>query len=397
MQKQPPQLPTTFSLYIHWPYCLSKCPYCDFNSHVRKHHDVQGWLKAIEREIDYYSAFTSGRHLKSIFFGGGTPSLIPPDVVEKLLVKIKSLWTNDASLEVTLEANPTSSEAKKFSDLALAGVNRFSLGLQALNDADLKFLGREHNAQEALQAIDYARKSTAKISFDLIYARPKQSLKAWEEELHQALALGTHHLSLYQLTIEPGTQFYTRHKAGILTLPNEQLAADFYELTGEITAKAGFEAYEISNYARFNRQCLHNLTYWRYEDYIGLGPGAHGRLEVKDGNIITKIALQNHKAPEIWQEQVLKKGNGLKSQIPLPPFDQAVETLMMGLRLEEGVPLRKLNCFYKIFEPGLKTMIQAGYLHPFTSSHLIKPTLQGRLCLNSVLEYLIRAAEAQSV
>lgn len=309
MGEKPSGLPATLimlSLYIHWPFCKSKCPYCDFNSHVRERIDEAAWQRALLAELGYWGERTQGRKLASLFFGGGTPSLMPPALTAALIETAQKYWTCD-NPEITLEANPTSVEAQKLKDFHAAGVTRLSLGIQALNDADLKALGRQHSATEALAALDLAASIFPRFSFDLIYARPEQTVKAWEAELRRALGFGATHMSLYQLTIEPGTQFATLHQRGDLVTPDEETGAALYELTQSLMGKAGLPAYEISNHAKPGHECRHNLTYWRYCDYVGIGPGAHGRVTL-DG---VKQATRTHRAPEEWLERVTKHGHGL--------------------------------------------------------------------------------------
>ena len=323
------------ALYIHWPFCVSKCPYCDFNSHVREQVDVAAWQAALLADMAHEAELTPGRKLSSIFFGGGTPSLMPPSLVEALITAAERHWGFTADIEITLEANPSSVEAANFHDLAKAGVNRVSLGLQSLDDQTLQFLGRAHDVHEGLAALDTAQQAFDRVSFDLIYARPGQSLADWQAELERALAFGTGHLSLYQLTIEPGTRFETLVRTGALIPADDDHCADLFELNRNIMTAAGLPAYEISNHARPGQESRHNLTYWRYEDYIGIGPGAHGRR--------LDSATERHKKPENFLSAVERNGNGLKIEQALSPQTRAMEALMMGLRLAEGVNLRALE------------------------------------------------------
>ncbi|MBW6527294.1 radical SAM family heme chaperone HemW [Sphingomonas sp. RHCKR7] len=325
---------SALALYVHWPFCVSKCPYCDFNSHVRAAVDQEAWREALLADLAHEAAMLPGRRLGSIFFGGGTPSLMPPATVAAVIQAATAAWAPLPDLEVTLEANPSSVEAARFADLAAAGVNRVSLGLQALDDAALCFLGRAHDVAEALGALDVAQRHFARVSTDLIYARPDQSLAAWEAELAQALGFGTEHLSLYQLTIEPGTRFHTEAAAGRLTIPDGDAAADLFEATRAITAAAGLPAYEVSNHARPGAESRHNLAYWRYRDYAGVGPGAHGRRQAS--------ATQRHRKPENWLGAVARNGHGLVTEEPLAPEARAREALLMGLRLGEGVDLARV-------------------------------------------------------
>jgi putative oxygen-independent coproporphyrinogen III oxidase len=326
-------VPGGFGLYIHWPFCVSKCPYCDFNSHVADTVDDAAWQRSLLAELDHYGIKTKGRRLDSVFFGGGTPSLMPPAIVAALLDKLSDYWSVPADLEVTLEANPSSIEAQKFADFRAAGVNRASVGIQSFDDAALKFLGRAHSAAEASQAITVAEQSFERVSFDLIYALPGQSRDAWASELAQALARSTGHLSLYQLTIEKGTPFYADHRRGAFALPEEDLAADLYELTGEMTSKAGLGAYEVSNYARPGQESRHNLVYWRGGDYVGIGPGAHGRLTLD----AERLRTEQVPAPAGWLQAVAQDGHATRVLEQVAPTEQAEEYLMMGLRLAEGI------------------------------------------------------------
>jgi oxygen-independent coproporphyrinogen-3 oxidase len=322
------------ALYVHWPFCVSKCPYCDFNSHVRDAVDQQLWRDALLADLAYEAARLPGRRLASIFFGGGTPSLMPPATVAAIIEAATGFWPAETGIEITLEANPSSVEAARFADLAAAGVNRVSLGLQALDDEALVFLGRAHGVDEGLAALATAQRHFGRVSFDLIYARPDQSLSAWEAELDRAIGFGTEHLSLYQLTIEPGTRFATLAAKGALTLPDEDLAADLWETTQARTAAAGLPLYEVSNHARPGAESRHNLTYWRYRDYAGVGPGAHGRRE--------GIATFRRKKPENWLAAVERNGHGAESEVALTPAERVTEALVMGLRMREGIDLARV-------------------------------------------------------
>lgn len=319
------------ALYIHWPFCLKKCPYCDFNSHVRDEVDHARWQAALLADMHAEAELAAGEPLESVFFGGGTPSLMPPSLVGALLDEAQKLWGFAPDIEITLEANPSSVEASKFADLALAGVNRTSLGLQALDDGKLQFLGRLHDTQEGLNALEVAQKAFKRVSFDLIYALPGHTPEEWEHELRRGLSFGTSHLSLYQLTIEEGTRFATMVRQGDFDPLDDDAAADLYELTQQLTAEAGLPAYEISNHARPGEESRHNLTYWRYRDYVGIGPGAHGR---RGG-----FATQRHRKPENWLAAVEARGSGNQSEIAIPIGEQASEALLMGLRLHEGIDL----------------------------------------------------------
>lgn len=322
------------ALYVHWPFCVSKCPYCDFNSHVRETVDQQAWRMALLKDMAHEARLTSGRRLSSIFFGGGTPSLMPPETVEAVLAAARDHWGFADDIEITLEANPSSVEAARFNDLARAGVNRISLGLQALDDMSLRFLGRAHDVHEGLLALEAAQSLFPRVSFDLIYARPGQSEGEWERELVQALSYGTSHLSLYQLTIEPGTRFETMVRKGEFAPADADHAATLFELTRTLTEQAGLPAYEISNHARRGDESRHNLIYWRYQDYAGIGPGAHGR---RGGT-----ASQRHRKPENWLAAVGRNDHGIESETLLSQEDRAAEALLMGLRLKEGVDLARI-------------------------------------------------------
>lgn len=323
------------ALYIHWPFCISKCPYCDFNSHVRESVDQDAWRTALLTDMAHEAGLTKGRPLTSIFFGGGTPSLMPPSTVAALIDAAQAHWGFANDIEITLEANPSSVEAARFADLALAGVNRVSLGLQSLNDAALAFLGRAHSVAESLDALAIAQQHFARVNIDLIYARPEQSVDQWEAELRQALSFGTDHMSLYQLTIEPGTRFETMVRTGQFIPADNDYAAALYELTQSMTTEAGLPAYEISNHAEPGSESRHNLSYWRYDDYIGIGPGAHGRR--------LNSATQRHKKPENFLSAIARNGHALSSEDLLDAPSRATEALLMGLRLAEGICLDRLS------------------------------------------------------
>jgi len=322
------------ALYIHWPFCLAKCPYCDFNSHVRDRVDHAQWQDALLADMRREAETDGGEALTSIFFGGGTPSLMPPALVARLLAEAERLWGFAPGIEITLEANPSSVETAKFAALASAGINRVSLGVQALDDATLRFLGRLHDADEGLAALDIAQRHFARVSFDLIYARPGQTPPLWEAELARALSFCTGHLSLYQLTIEPGTRFATMAREKSLIPLGDDEAADLFDLTRAMTASAGLPAYEISNHARPGEESRHNLAYWRYDDYCGIGPGAHGR---RGG-----FATVRHRKPENWLAAVERQGDGMAEARALQPREQAAEAMLMGLRLAEGVDIARM-------------------------------------------------------
>ena len=331
------------ALYIHWPFCLAKCPYCDFNSHVRDSVDFSAWQQALLADLRHEANEAGGEPLDSVFFGGGTPSLMPPALVGALLNEAERLWGFADEIEITLEGNPSSVEAANYAALAAAGINRASLGLQALDDPALRFLGRLHDAREGLMALEVAQQHFARVSFDLIYALPGQSSEQWVQQLTQALGYGTGHLSLYQLTIEPGTKFATMVRQGDFKPLDEDASADLFTLTREMTAAAGLPAYEISNHARPGEESRHNLTYWRYHDYAGIGPGAHGR---RGGR-----ATVRHKKPENWLAAVASNGNGISEERHLAPAEQASEAMLMGLRLNEGIDLAALSARFGL-EPA---------------------------------------------
>lgn len=329
-----PPFDAGFGIYVHWPFCASKCPYCDFNSHVRLAGiDEPRFLAAFKQEIAHWAARTKGRTVSSIFFGGGTPSLMQPGTVGGILEAISAAWTLAPGCEVTLEANPSSVEATRFRGYRAAGVNRVSLGVQSLNDTQLKFLGRLHSVAEAKTAIGIAATVFDRFSFDLIYARPDQTPEAWRNELKEALALGPSHLSLYQLTIEEGTRFYDLREAGKLVIPQSDAARDLYDTTQAVCSEAGLPAYEISNHARSGEECQHNMLYWRYGEYVGIGPGAHGRLYDPRG----RIATSNEKVPERWLEMVETRTSGMTQEDFLTAENEGDEFLLMGLRLTEGI------------------------------------------------------------
>jgi oxygen-independent coproporphyrinogen-3 oxidase len=376
-----------FGLYIHWPFCQAKCPYCDFNSHVVAQIDQKAWEAAYLTEIDRIGAETKGRVLRSVFFGGGTPSLMDPEIVDSILTKVRATWSMANDIEITLEVNPTSVEAGRFVGYRDAGVNRVSMGIQALNDRDLKALGRLHTATEAMQAFDTARNMIDRVSFDLIYARQDQSLADWQIELKQALALAVDHLSLYQLTIEDGTAFGDRYAAGRLRgLPDDDSSADMYALTQEVCEAAGFHGYEVSNHARTGDESTHNQIYWRYGDYAGIGPGAHGRLTLGG----QRFATEAPSGPMIWLGQVRKSGNGDLRRVPLSVDEQWSEFLLMGMRLTDGVDLRRYPD--AVSEHLLKNINRLDDIGMVTMSgdHL-RVTRQGRPILNAVLRDLLDA------
>jgi oxygen-independent coproporphyrinogen-3 oxidase len=376
------------AVYFHWPFCRSKCPYCDFNSHVRDGVDAARWTRALMRGLEYQAELTAGRTVGSVFFGGGTPSLMPPETVAALLDGVRSHWALMPDAEITLEANPNSAEAERFRAFAAAGVNRLSLGVQALDPEALRFLGRAHDRQEAIAAIGQARATFPQFSFDLIYARPGQSLAAWRRELDEALTLAGEHLSLYQLTIEPGTAFATLARRGELVPPDEDSTAALFEITQERLAAAGLPAYEISNHARPGAECRHNLAYWRYRDYAGIGPGAHGRLTFGG----TKYATRQHRLPEKWLAAVETNGTGIEETAAIDGATTIEEMLMMGLRLVEGVSRARLECAANcdaetLFGTNLGPLIDGGFLT--LDAVRLAATLAGRQRLNAVLGALL--------
>jgi oxygen-independent coproporphyrinogen-3 oxidase len=367
------------ALYIHWPFCVSKCPYCDFNSHVRESIDQQVWREALLADLAHEAALLPGRRLTSIFFGGGTPSLMDPTTAEALIAAAKRHWAADDDIEITLEANPSSVEAARFADLASAGINRVSLGLQSLDDTALRFLGRAHSAAEGLAGLDVAQRHFGRVTFDLIYALPGQTIADWQAMLARALALGTGHLSLYQLTIEPGTRFAALHAAGKLEPLDSDAAADMFELTGQVTAAAGLPLYEISNHARPGEESRHNLTYWRYGDYAGIGPGAHGR---RHGQRTVR-----HKKPENFLSGLTRNGHGIVEEASLSPTESADEALVMGLRLIEGIAPEeirtRLGLDRLLDERMVGRLVESGHLS--WSGDRLRTTADGRLLLDHIL------------
>jgi oxygen-independent coproporphyrinogen-3 oxidase len=365
------------AIYIHWPFCKSKCPYCDFNSHVVQKIDYKQWEKAYLHELEYFKDYISDKNITSIFFGGGTPTLMPPFIADSIINKISQLADIDSNIEITLEGNPTSVELEKFNEFKNAGVNRVSLGVQSLNDNNLKFLGREHSSKEALKAVEKAHIFN-NYSFDLIYALPNQSLKDWESELKEALQHANGHLSLYQLTIEKGTKFYSDFKAGKFKMPENDLSADFYELTDAIMNEAGLPAYEVSNYAKAGFASRHNMTYWRYGDYLGIGAGSHSRITQNNN----KKALMMIHSPENWLNSVFEKGSGLQSEDILSAEDINYETILMGLRTTEGINPSIIDN-----QKTLQNLIEANLLEKHQDN--IRATKKGVLVLNSIINRLV--------
>lgn len=370
-----------FGLYIHWPFCAAKCPYCDFNSHVVGAVDQNRWRDAMLRDLAHWAAKTPDRVLGSIFFGGGTPSMMPPDTVAALIEAARRHWRPANDLEVTLEANPTSVDASRFRGFVEGGVNRFSIGMQALSDADLKRLGRLHDVSEGLRALDLARSLTERVSFDLIYARQGQSLDAWRTELAEALSIAGEHLSLYQLTIEDGTAFGARRAAGRLPgLPDEDRAADLFEMTQEMSGAAGMPRYEVSNHARADAECRHNLVYWRGGDWIGIGPGAHGRVTLRDGRLATEAARQ----PGTWLDLSEQTGSGTSIVSTLDPVEIVDEYVMMSIRTTEGVDMAYLDRLGGVLnEERLAESMDRGFLTLLDGR--LKASNTGILLLDAVL------------
>ncbi|MFG1403289.1 radical SAM family heme chaperone HemW [Xanthobacter sediminis] len=374
-----------FGVYVHWPFCLAKCPYCDFNSHVRREApDQERFLSAYRREIAHMRALTGPRRAETVFFGGGTPSLMTPETVGGILEAIDAAWPLAAGAEITLEANPTSVESARFHGYGAAGVNRVSLGVQALEDDDLRNLGRMHTVEEALKAVGIARAAFERVSFDLIYARPRQTPEAWARELERALAEGCEHLSLYQLTIEPGTPFERLYGAGKLILPDDDLSRALWDVTQEVTAAAGLPAYEISNHARPGAEARHNLVYWRYGTYAGIGPGAHGRIAVEGERRATYV----EKMPDAWLGHVERAGHGIVSDELLSRAEQADEMLLMGLRLKEGVDLERHARLAgrPLAEAGIAALEEQGLV--MRRGSRLMATAEGFPVLNAVIAAL---------
>lgn len=380
----------SISVYVHWPFCLAKCPYCDFNSHVRETVDEGKMAAAMTAEIDYYAGLVGARSVKSIFFGGGTPSLMSATTVDTVINRLSKRFSIDSDIEITLEANPTSVEAGKFDDFSKAGVNRVSLGIQALNTKDLIALGREHSLKEAFEAIELSQKYFKRSNFDLIYARMGQSVSDWQKELHQALKIANGHLSLYQLTIEPGTPFYGQLHSGKIIIPNEDTSAEMYDLTNQICESAGYEIYEISNYAKVGQQSKHNLTYWKYLDYIGIGAGAHGRITLAGQT----YATMQYKKPETWLKAVQMNGHATKVKENLSQKAMAEEMIMMGLRLTDGIAYtdfkKRLGTDIEKFiaMDSLVSLKSQGFVSVKNQDRL-RLTEKGRPLLNQILGQIL--------
>ena len=375
------------AIYIHWPFCKAKCPYCDFNSHVAEEIVAERWKAAYLKEIKYFAKRIGKRTVSSIFFGGGTPSLMPVDLVKAIIDTLAEHFILADDIEITLEMNPTSVEAQKLEGFKAAGVNRVSVGIQSLRAKDLKFLGRQHSAEEAIAALQTARDIFSNYSFDLIYARPNQTLLEWREELEEALQYVGTHFSLYQLTIEKGTPFYAAHSRGEFVLPDEDVAAEMYETTEIILKQKGLLAYEVSNYAKPGFECRHNLTYWQYGEYVGIGPGAHGRT-----GFPRQATMMIH-GPEAWLKSVEEKNHGLQSDIAITPQEIKEEAVMMGLRLAEGIDVAKfkmatgLDLWSCLDTQKLEACAKEGLI-TYTPNNL-RPTQKGRMLLSSLTALLL--------
>jgi putative oxygen-independent coproporphyrinogen III oxidase len=379
------------ALYVHWPFCVSKCPYCDFNSHVRASIDQGAWREALLTDLAYEARLLPGRTLTSIFFGGGTPSLMEPATVRAVIEAALNRWQAAENIEITLEANPNSVETARFADLARAGVNRVSLGLQSFDDRALHFLGRAHSAREGFAALETAQKHFRPVSFDLIYALPGETEDSWSATLAQALSLGTKHLSLYQLTIEPGTRFAAMHAAGKLAQLDSDAAASLYELTDAMTSAAGLPAYEISNHARTGHESRHNLSYWRYGEYAGIGPGSHGRRLGR--------RTVRHRKPENFLSSLTRHGHGIVEESPLSPFEASDEALVMGLRIAEGIDIQAIADRFGVPQivdwNRVDRLVASGHLHRHGTR--IALSASGRLLLDHILGEIALAAEPSAL
>jgi putative oxygen-independent coproporphyrinogen III oxidase len=379
------------ALYVHWPFCVSKCPYCDFNSHVRASVDQEAWRKALLEDLAHEASLLPGRTLTSIFFGGGTPSLMEPANVQAVIEAALNHWQAAENIEITLEANPNSVETARFADLARAGVNRVSLGLQSFDDRALHFLGRAHSAREGFAALETAQKHFRRVSFDLIYALPGETEDSWSATLAQALSLGTKHLSLYQLTIEPGTRFAAMHAAGKLAQLDSDAAASLYELTDAMTSAAGLPAYEISNHARTGHESRHNLSYWRYGEYAGIGPGSHGRRLGR--------RTVRHRKPENFLSSLTRHGHGIVEESPLSPFEASDEALVMGLRIAEGIDIQAIADRFGVPQivdwNRVDRLVASGHLHRHGTR--IALSASGKLLLDHILGEIALAAEPSAL
>ena len=381
------------SIYIHYPFCKSKCPYCDFNSHIASKINEEQFLQGYLNELEYFAKKLKNRQIKTIFFGGGTPSLMPTYFVSTILAKIAKIWSIDKNCEVTLEANPTSFEANKFKEFKQVGINRLSIGIQALNDSDLKFLGREHNAAEAITTVTTASKIFDNYSFDLIYARPNQNLHDWEKELKTAINLSTHHLSLYQLTIEKGTKFYGQHLNKEFVLPDEDLSADLYQLTNQITTEKNLDLYEVSNYAKDGFECKHNLAYWQSDDYLGIGAGAHSRVYFDDEK--QRSAIMMFHQPSKWLQAVLEKRVSIQKINKIKKKELLEEVVLMGLRLKNGIDN---VVFKKHFGKNISDIFDMNQLRLLIDNNLlivsdnnIKVSSKGLILANSIINKTLDA------
>jgi len=381
------------AIYIHYPFCKSKCPYCDFNSHVRANIDHEAFARAYEKEIEFFAPQLKERRINSIFFGGGTPSLMPLELVERILQKISDCWQIENNCEITLETNPTSFESTKFRGFRKAGINRLSIGIQSLNDEDLKFLGREHSSKEAIAVIEDAAKIFDNFSFDLIYARPKQTIKAWKDELLRALQFGSKHISLYQLTIEKGTRFFSDFKQKKFAMPDEDLAAEFYHITNEITSSKGFELYEISNYAKKNFECAHNLVYWRGGDYLGIGAGAHSRVFFDEEKNRSAIMMKHE--PINWLSSVETNSHGMQNHNKISTEELLEELILSALRLKTGIENKIFKNFFnknlnEIFDyKKLGKLENQGFIE--LSEEVIKIKNEKRILTNAIILKVIYA------
>src|SRR4051794_14116856 len=388
---KPVQHDRNVALYVHWPFCVSKCPYCDFNSHVRSSIDQEAWREALLADLEHEARLLPGRTLTSIFFGGGTPSLMEPSTVAAIIEAAVDRWAKAGDIEITVEANPNSVEAARFADLAAAGVNRISLGLQSFDDKALRFLGRAHSAHEGFRALEIAQRNFRRVSFDLIYALPGDTEESWSASLAQALSLGTRHLSLYQLTIEPGTRFASMAARGELEPLDSDVSAMLFELTDAMTSAAGVPAYEISNHARAGQESRHNLTYWRYGDYAGIGPGAHGR----------RLGLRSvrHRKPENFLSAIRRNGHGISEEATLAPVEAADEALVMGLRLSEGIDAAAIarRVGFETIVDWAKVERLVGSGHLARDGDRIAPTASGRLLLDYVLAEISGVDASSSV
>ena len=377
------------SLYVHWPFCLSKCPYCDFNSHVVNEIDQSVWREGLLTEMKTLAKYTEGRKLKSVFFGGGTPSLMEPQIVADIISEAKKIWRADSLLEISLEANPSSVEAKKLYLFNQAGINRISLGIQSFNDTTLRFLGREHDAADSKRALEIAKKTFQNVSFDMIYATPEQTTQDWALEIKQAIEFSSNHLSVYQLTIERGTAFFQKHRKKEFEMLDGETLADLYEFTQDKLGSAGLENYEISNHAKPSFECVHNLQYWKMKDYLGIGAGAHSRVTDKEG---VRWAFRTHRAPNKWLSETKIYGHAITEKICLSLEDQIFETLMMGLRLKTGV---STTDFKNTFKKSIEEIFTGDTLKILLDEQLVeldnvsfRATSLGRQKLDSLIQFL---------